>query len=170
MNHRVFGITGWKNSGKTTLTERLVTELTGRGYTVSTIKHAHHDFDIDVPGTDSFRHRAAGAGEVAIVSANRWALMHEARGEAEPTLPEILGRLSPCDLVLVEGYKREDHLKIEARRKNTATRPPIAESDPRIVALATDHPVDASTLPVFDLDDIEAIANFIVETLSLERR
>ncbi|WP_312797570.1 molybdopterin-guanine dinucleotide biosynthesis protein B [Tianweitania sp.] len=169
MTQRVFGITGWKNSGKTTLTERLVTELTGRGYTVSTIKHAHHDFDIDVPGTDSFRHRAAGASEVAIVSSHRWALMHEARGDAEPTLPEILARLSPCDLVLVEGYKREDHLKIEARRKNTATRAPLSENDPKIVALAADHPVDGSTLPVFDLDDIPTIADFIVETLSLAR-
>ena len=170
MTHRVFGITGWKNSGKTTLTERLVTELTGRGYTVSTIKHAHHDFDIDVPGTDSFRHRAAGASEVAIVSANRWALMHEARDEAEPALEEILARLSPCDLVLVEGYKREDHLKIEARRKDTATRAPLAETDPKIVAVAADYPMQGSALPVFDLDDIRAIANFIVETLSLTRR
>ena len=170
MTHRVFGITGWKNSGKTTLTERLVTELTGRGYTVSTIKHAHHDFDIDVPGTDSFRHRAAGASEVAIVSANRWALMHEARDEAEPALEEILARLSPCDLVLVEGYKREDHLKIEARRKDTATRAPLAETDPKIVAVAADNPMEGSPLPVFDLDDIGAIANFIVETLSLTRR
>ncbi|MBS9720750.1 molybdopterin-guanine dinucleotide biosynthesis protein B [Tianweitania sp. BSSL-BM11] len=170
MTHRVFGITGWKNSGKTTLTERLVTELTARGYTVSTIKHAHHDFDIDVPGTDSFRHRAAGASEVAIVSSHRWALMHEMRGDAEPSLTEILDRLSPCDLVLVEGYKREDHLKIEARRKDTATRAPLAESDPKIVALATDHPVEGAALPVFDLDNIPTIADFIVETLSISRR
>lgn len=169
MTHRVFGITGWKNSGKTTLTERLVTELTQRGFTVSTIKHAHHDFDIDVPGTDSFRHRAAGASEVAIVSAHRWAVMHEARGAAEPTLAEILSRLSPCDVVLVEGYKRDDHLKIEARRKDTVTRAPLAETDPRIVAVATDFVVDDTTLPAFHLDDIAAIADFIVETLSLTR-
>jgi molybdopterin-guanine dinucleotide biosynthesis protein B len=169
MTHRVFGITGWKNSGKTTLTERLVTELVSRGFTVSTIKHAHHDFDIDVPGTDSFRHRAAGASEVAIVSANRWALMHEARGAAEPKLPEILARLSPCDLVLVEGYKRESHLKIEARRRDTATRAPLADGDPHIVAFASDHPIPNSSLPVFDLDDVPAIATFIVETLKLKR-
>lgn len=170
MTHRVFGITGWKNSGKTTLTERLVTELVQRGFTVSTIKHAHHDFDIDVPGTDSFRHRAAGASEVAIVSAHRWAVMHEARGAAEPTLPEILARLSPCDVVLVEGYKHDDHLKIEARRKDTATRAPLAETDPRIVAVATDFAVDDPSVRAFHLDDIAGIADFIVETLSLTRR
>lgn len=169
MTHRVFGITGWKNSGKTTLTERLVTELVQRGFTVSTIKHAHHDFDIDVPGTDSFRHRAAGASEVAIVSAHRWAVMHEARGAAEPTLAEILSRLSPCDIVLVEGYKRDDHLKIEARRKGTATRAPLAETDPRIVAVATDFTVDDSPVPAFHLDNVAGIADFIVETLSLTR-
>lgn len=165
--HRVFGITGWKNSGKTTLTERLVTELTRRGFAVSTIKHAHHDFDIDVPGTDSFRHRAAGAGEVAIVSANRWALMHEARGQREPSLDEILARLSPCDLVLVEGYKRESHLKIEARRKETATRAPLAEDDPNIVAIASDHPLPDATLPVFDLDDIDGIADLVCQRSGL---
>jgi len=170
MSAKVFGITGWKNSGKTTLTERLVAELVGRGYTISTIKHAHHDFDIDVPGTDSFRHRAAGASEVAIVASSRWALMHEARGADEPELREILSRLSPCDLVLVEGYKREDHLKIEARRKQTATRAPLADSDPRIVALAADHAVGDTALPVFDLDDIPVIADFIVETMAMPRR
>ena len=113
MPHRVFGITGWKNSGKTTLTERLVTALSDRGFRVSTIKHAHHGFDIDHAGTDSFRHRAAGAGEVAVVSARRWALMHELRGEDEPLLAQVLETLAPCDLVLVEGYKRDPHPKIE---------------------------------------------------------
>lgn len=170
MTQRVFGITGWKNSGKTTLTERLVAELVKRGYRISTIKHAHHDFDIDVPGTDSFRHRSAGASEVAIVANSRWALMHESRGETEPALGEILERLSPCDLVLVEGYKREPHLKIEARRRDTATRDLLARSDPTIVALAADHPVAEGTLPVFDLDDIHAIATFIVDTMALPAR
>lgn len=169
MTHRVFGITGWKNSGKTTLTERLVTELVERGFRVSTIKHAHHDFDIDIPGTDSFRHRAAGASEVAVVSANRWALMHETRDNSEAELADILAHLSPCDLVLVEGYKREHHLKIEARRKNTATRAPLSETDPHIVAVAADHTIPDARLPVFDLDDIPGIADFIVETLSLKR-
>ena len=107
MSGAVFGITGWKNSGKTTLTERLVAEFTRRGFRVSTVKHAHHDFDIDREGADSYRHRLAGAAEVAIVSGRRWALMHELRGEDEPKLDEILARLAPCDLVLVEGYKRE---------------------------------------------------------------
>lgn len=169
MIHRVFGITGWKNSGKTTLTERLVTELTHRGWSVSTIKHAHHDFDIDIEGTDSYRHRAAGAGEVAIVSARRWALMHELRDEAEPKLGLILERLAPCDLVLVEGYKREAHWKIEARRLGAKDNTPLAPADPSIVAIATDHPQPDETLPVFDIDDISAIADFIETRLALAR-
>jgi molybdopterin-guanine dinucleotide biosynthesis protein B len=164
---RVFGITGWKNSGKTTLTERLVAELSRRGWRVSTVKHAHHDFDIDKKGTDSFRHRQAGAGEVAIVSGRRWALMHELRGEREPPLGDILPRLAPCDLVLVEGYKREGHPKIEARRKEASERLPLAETDPRIVAIAADHPVADRRLPVFSLDDIGPIADFIERTTGM---
>ncbi len=169
VTHRVFGITGWKNSGKTTLTERLVTELCGRGWSISTIKHAHHDFDIDVEGTDSFRHRVAGAREVAVVSGRRWALMHELRGEAEPKLEAILERIAPCDLVLVEGYKREAHRKIEARRLGAKDNRPLAKDDPGIVAVAADHPQSGESLPVFDLDDIAAIANFIEMTMKLTR-
>lgn len=161
MTQRVFGITGWKNSGKTTLTERLVTELSRRGWKVSTIKHAHHEFDIDKEGTDSFRHRQAGASEVAIVSGRRWALMHELRGEDEPTLEEVLGRLAPCDLVLVEGYKRENHSKIEARRLGAKDTTPLSAGDPTILAIASDHALSDSALPVFDLDDVVAIAGFI---------
>ncbi|MBE1207022.1 molybdopterin-guanine dinucleotide biosynthesis protein B [Aminobacter carboxidus] len=161
MTHRVFGITGWKNSGKTTLTERLVTELVGRGWKVSTIKHAHHDFDIDKPGADSFRHRQAGATEVAIVSGRRWALMHELRNENEPTLDEVLARIAPCDLVLVEGYKREHHLKIEARRLDAKDRAPLTSNDPSIVAIASDHRVEGEQVPVFGIDDIAAIADFV---------
>jgi molybdopterin-guanine dinucleotide biosynthesis protein B len=161
MTHRIFGITGWKNSGKTTLTEKLVTELSRRGWRVSTVKHAHHSFDIDKEGTDSFRHRAAGAGEVAIVSAHRWALMHELRGEDEPSLETILTRLAPCDLVLVEGYKRERHFKIEARRSAAKDKSPLSADDPFIVAIASDRPVESPLLPVFDLDDAVAIADFI---------
>lgn len=157
----IFGITGWKNSGKTGLTVRLVSELTGRGYTVSTVKHAHHNFDIDHEGTDSHRHRQAGAGETAIVSGNRWALMHELRYENEPTLSDILKRLAPCDFILIEGYKREDHPKIEARRTESRTRGPLAPTDPAIVAIAADHAV-TETLPTFDLDDTSAIADFIL--------
>jgi molybdopterin-guanine dinucleotide biosynthesis protein B len=167
MKQRVFGITGWKNSGKTTLTERLVAELTRRGRRVATVKHAHHDFDIDKEGTDSFRHRQAGAGEVAIVSNRRWALMHELQGEDEPALAAILARLSPCDLVLVEGYKRESHLKIEARRRNAKNQEPLSVGDPHIVAIAADHEQPGETLPVFDLDDIAAMADFVERTAGL---
>jgi molybdopterin-guanine dinucleotide biosynthesis adapter protein len=161
MTHRVFGITGWKNSGKTTLVERLVAELTRRGWRVSTVKHAHHAFDIDKEGTDSFRHRAAGASEVAIVSGNRWALMHELRDEQEPSLDAILARLAPCDLVLVEGYKREAHDKIEVRRVEARDRTPLSDNDPHIVAIAADHPVTETRLPTFPLGDIAAIAGFV---------
>lgn len=167
MTQRIFGITGWKNSGKTTLTERLVTELTRRGWRISTVKHAHHAFDIDKEGTDSFRHRAAGAAEVAIVSANRWALMHELRDEAEPALEAVLARLAPCDLVLVEGYKRENHAKIEVRRIDAKDRAPLAADDPGIVAVAADHPTAAGDLPVFALDDVGAIADFVEHATGL---
>ncbi|CAM5620014.1 Molybdopterin-guanine dinucleotide biosynthesis adapter protein [Mycolicibacterium aubagnense] len=167
MSNRVFGITGWKNSGKTTLTEKLVAELVRRGRRVSTVKHAHHDFDIDKEGADSFRHRQAGASEVAIVSGRRWALMHELRGEEEPKLADILERLGPADIVIVEGYKRENHFKIEARRTGAKDRTPLAPSDPSIVAVAADHPQVNETLPVFDLDDIASIADFIERRVGL---
>ncbi|MBN9271490.1 MAG: molybdopterin-guanine dinucleotide biosynthesis protein B [Mesorhizobium sp.] len=161
MNGRVFGITGWKNSGKTTLTEKLVSELVRRGRVVSTVKHAHHEFDIDKPGADSFRHRQAGATEVAVVSGNRWALMHELRDEEEPALEAILSRPAHCDIVLVEGYKREAHKKIEARRIEAKDRAPLSAQDPNIVAIAADHAVEGESLPVFDLDDVKSIADFI---------
>lgn len=164
---KVFGIAGWKNSGKTGLAVRLVTELTARGYKVSTIKHAHHDFDIDKVGADSWRHREAGAHEVTIVSGTRYAIMHELRGAPEPSLPEVLARLAPCDIVLIEGYKREPVPKIEARRTASVNREPLAPSDPHIVAIAADHAVECSALPVFDLDDTAAIADFIVKTLDM---
>lgn len=161
MTKRIFGITGWKNSGKTTLTVRLVEELTRRGWRISTVKHAHHDFDIDIEGTDSFRHRKAGAGEVAIVSARRWALMHELQGEEEPSLTQIIERLAPCDLVLVEGYKRSPHKKIEARRRDGRKGERLSPDDPNVVAVASDHPAPEESVPVFDLDDIPNIADFI---------
>ncbi|UVC11499.1 molybdopterin-guanine dinucleotide biosynthesis protein B [Rhizobium sp. TH2] len=164
---KIFGIAGWKNSGKTGLAVRLVTELTARGYKVSTIKHAHHDFDIDKVGADSYRHRQAGAHEVALVSGTRYAIMHELRGAPEPTLEEVLARLAPCDIVLIEGYKREPVPKIEARRLEAANRTPLAPTDPYICAIAADHPVDDANLPVFDLDDTIAIADFILGTLDL---
>ncbi|SMF67953.1 molybdopterin-guanine dinucleotide biosynthesis protein B [Xaviernesmea oryzae] len=166
---RVFGISGWKNSGKTGLTVKLVAELTRRGYRISTIKHAHHDFDIDKPGADSFRHRQAGASEVAIVSDTRFAIMRELRGEQEPRLADILARLHPCDLVLIEGYKREPVPKIETRRLDARSREPLAPNDPHIVAIAADHPVTDTALPVFNLDDTAAIADFIEKVIGLSK-
>ena len=166
---KVFGISGWKNSGKTGLAVRIVTELTARGYRVSTIKHAHHDFDIDKVGADSWRHRQAGAHEVTIVSGTRFAIMHELRGAAEPSFEEILARIAPCDLVLIEGYKYEPVPKIEARRKDAAKTQPLAPSDPHIIAIAADHLIPESTLPVFDLDDTGRIADSIEATVGLER-
>jgi molybdopterin-guanine dinucleotide biosynthesis protein B len=165
---KIFGISGWKNSGKTGLAVRLVTEFTARGYRISTIKHAHHDFDIDKVGADSFRHREAGAHEVAIVSGTRYAIMHELRGAPEPEFEEIVARLAPCDLILIEGYKRESMPKIEARRLEAKTREPLAPGDPYIVAIAADHPVTDTDLPVFDLDDTTAIADFIAHVTGLD--
>ena len=167
MTQRVFGVTGWKNSGKTTLTERLVAAFSSRGYSIATVKHAHHAFDIDQPGTDSFRHRAAGAVETAVVSARRWALMHELRAQEEPRLSDILSRLSPCDLVLVEGFKREPHSKIECRRLDARDHTPLTV--PGIVAIAADHAIENDALPSFRLDDVDAIADFIAGHLGLIR-
>jgi molybdopterin-guanine dinucleotide biosynthesis protein B len=170
MTLRIFGITGWKNSGKTTLAEKLVAELVRRGWRVSTVKHAHHDFDIDKEGADSFRHRQAGATEVAVVSGRRWALMHELRDEEEPSLTAILGRMAPADLVIVEGYKREGHKKIETRRREARSQDRLSIGDPNIVAVAADGPQPGETLPVFDLGDVAAMADFVERSLGLPRR
>lgn len=164
---KVFGISGWKNSGKTGLAVRIVTELTERGFRVSTIKHAHHDFDIDKVGADSWRHRQAGAHEVTIVSGTRFAIMHELRGAPEPSFDDILARIAPCDLVLIEGYKYEPVPKIEARRLESANREPLAPSDPHIIAIAADHAVTETSLPVFDLDDTKTIVDFIEKVTGL---
>jgi molybdopterin-guanine dinucleotide biosynthesis protein B len=166
----VLGIVGWKNSGKTTLAARLVTELTRRGYRVACVKHAHHDADIDREGTDSFRLRAAGATEVALVTARRWAIVHELRGNAEPALDETLSRLSPADIVIVEGYKREPMPKIEVRRLQANQTDAMAPGDPNVVAVAADHAADGIGQPTFDLDDVAGIADFIVELLALQAR
>lgn len=165
----VFGITGWKNSGKTQLVTRLVAEFSARGFKVSTVKHAHHNFDIDKPGADSYRHREAGAVEVALVSGRRWALMHELRDEEEPPLSAILPRLAPCDLILIEGYKKESHPKIEARRVESASKGPLAPEDPHILAIASDHAVQETPLPVYDLNDIAGLADFISGHLDLKK-
>ncbi len=166
----VYGVVGWKNAGKTGLMERLVREITGRGFTVSTVKHAHHGFDIDHKGRDSWRHRAAGAKEVLVASRHRFALMHELRDEKEPALESLLARLAPVDLVLVEGYKRDDHPKVEAYRAATGN-PLIAPDDPTIRAVASDVPLDLDLpdrdLPVFDLDDTARIADFILADTGL---
>ena len=136
----MLGIVGFKNAGKTTLTERLVSELTARGYRVSTVKHAHHAFDIDHEGRDSWRHRQAGAHEVAVVSGARFAIVHELRGEAEPSLAEIAARLAPSDLIITEGYKWESHPKIEVRNLD-AGHPELAGNDPTVIAVAASGPV-----------------------------
>lgn len=166
---KIYGVTGWKNAGKTGLMERLVTEITGRGLSVSTVKHAHHSFDVDQPGRDSYRHRAAGASEVLLVSGSRVALMQELRDAPEPPLSDLLARLTPVDLVLIEGYKRNNHPKIEAWRKSVGN-PLIAPEDPTIRAVAADIPGDVAPLvdrPVLDLNDTSAIADFILRELEL---
>jgi len=162
---RLYGVVGWKNAGKTGLMERLGTEITGRGISVSTVKHAHHSFDVDHPGKDSHRHRVAGATEVLLASRNRFALMHELRDEDEPSLSELLQKLAPVDLVLVEGYKRDTHPKVEAHRSVTGN-PLIAPDDPTVRAVASDTPLDLDR-PVFDLNDTKAIADFILSEVGL---
>ncbi|MAA99903.1 MAG: molybdopterin-guanine dinucleotide biosynthesis protein B [Stappia sp.] len=163
----VVGVSGWKNSGKTTLVERLVAELTRRGHRVATVKKAHHNVDVDTPGTDSHRHRLAGAREVALVSSKRIALMRELGEDPEPTLEEVLDRLAPCDVVLVEGYKKSGHPKIEVRRKASARDGALEGSVPNVRAIAADHAVEATALPVFDIDDVAGIADFITDLCAL---
>jgi len=163
---RIYGIVGWKNSGKTGLMERLVAEITARGLTISTIKHAHHTFDVDQPGKDSHRHRVAGASEVLVASAQRYVVMHELRGAPEPPLSDLLARLSPADLVLVEGFKNEGHPKIEAHRKATG-QTLLAPGDPCVRAVASDTALSSLGVPVFDLDDTAGIAAFILREVGL---
>lgn len=163
---RIYGVTGWKNTGKTGLMERLVAEITGRGFTVSTLKHAHHATDVDHPGRDSYRHREAGAGEVIVASPNRWAVMHELRGAPEPTMAELLAKFSPVDLILIEGYKRESHPKVECHRAE-AGRPLMAPENATIRAVASDSAHEGLTVPLFHLDDTAAIADFILREVGL---
>jgi molybdopterin-guanine dinucleotide biosynthesis protein B len=157
---RIIGLAGWSGSGKTTLLTKLIPRLVARGLTVSTVKHAHHAFDVDQPGKDSHTHRMAGASEVLVGSAARWALVHELRGAAEPTLHELLAKLASVDLVIVEGYKREPHPKLEVYR--AAVRKPLLHpDDPDIVAIASDQAVPAG-VPVVALDDVEAIVEIML--------
>jgi len=168
MTHKIIGVAGFKNAGKTTLVEKLVRELTRLGYRISTVKHAHHSFDIDHEGRDSFRHRAAGATEVAVVSASRWAIIHELRGETEPALDQILAKLAPCDLVIVEGYKRDNHQRIEVRNL-ALDHPKLAGDDPTIIAIAANGPVADAPVPVFDRDDVAALTQFIIRHAGLAK-
>jgi len=158
---KIIGLAGWSGSGKTTLLCRLIPLLVSRGYRVSTIKHAHHAFDVDTPGKDSYEHRQAGATEVLVSSANRWALMHEHRGEPEPSLTDLLRHLTPVDLLIVEGFKREPHDKIEVFRRSLG-KPLIAGEDPHVIAVASDGPVPESARPLLALNDIEGLADFVV--------
>ncbi|MBH5369078.1 molybdopterin-guanine dinucleotide biosynthesis protein B [Bradyrhizobium glycinis] len=153
---KVIGLAGWSGAGKTTLLTRLIPHFNAQGLRVSVIKHAHHQFDVDVPGKDSWRHREAGAAEVLVASSKRWALMHELRGAAEPRLPELLDKLSAVDLVVVEGFKREPHRKIEVHRAANG-KPLLFPDDPGIAGIATDVAID-TRLPTVHLDDIAAVA------------
>ncbi len=164
---RIFGFAGWSGSGKTTLIEKIVPRLVARGLVVSLVKHAHHDLEIDQPGKDSFRHRAAGCTEILVSSTSRWALIHELRGDSELTLAGALARLSPCDLALVEGYKAYPVPKLEVWRAQVG-KPLLQPRDPRILGVATDRPdsLPADTgrrLPVFALSDVDAITTFVAD-------
>jgi molybdopterin-guanine dinucleotide biosynthesis adapter protein len=158
---RIFGLAGWSGSGKTTLAAALIPELVARGLTVSTIKHAHHEFDIDRPGKDSWRHRQAGAREVMVASSRRWALMHELRDKPEPPLEELVANMSPTDLLLVEGWKRHAHPKLEVHRPSLG-KPLLYPQDPHVVAIASDEPI-AAPIPLLPLADAGAIADFILD-------
>jgi molybdopterin-guanine dinucleotide biosynthesis adapter protein len=169
MSMRVIGLAGWSGSGKTTLITKVIPVLVGRGLKVATIKHAHHEFDIDRPGKDSWQHREAGASEVVVASSRRWALVHELRNEAEPPLAELLAKLSPADLVIIEGFKSHAHPKLEIYRAAVG-KPLIYPQDDCIVAIASDQPLPQAQLPVLVLDDVAGIANVLLaEALPRER-
>jgi len=159
---RIIGLAGWSGSGKTTLITKLIPRLLARGVKVSTLKHAHHGFDLDKPGKDSFMHREAGATEVLISSARRWAILHELRAEEEWDLGALVGKMSPVDLVLVEGFKRDPFPKLEIHRAENG-KPLLYPQDPHIVAVASDTPLAETPLPVLDLNAIEPIADLLLE-------
>jgi molybdopterin-guanine dinucleotide biosynthesis protein MobB len=164
---KLFGLAGWSGSGKTTLTAKLLPELIARGITVSTMKHAHHNFDIDQPGKDSYVHRMAGAREVLVASANRWALMHEHRGDFEPTAADLIAHMSPVDLLLIEGFKREAIDKLEVHRSANG-KPLIYPGDSHIVAVATDVRLPDCKLPQLPIDDVPTITEFIIRHCGLK--
>jgi molybdopterin-guanine dinucleotide biosynthesis protein B len=157
---RVLGFVGWSGAGKTTLITKLIPLLSSRGLAVATLKHAHHAFDVDQPGKDSYEHRKAGACEVLVSSARRWVQMHEVGEGTEATLPELLQRVSPCDLILVEGFKTEQHFKLEVFRQANG-KPALHPDDSRIVGIASDQPFTGARIPVVDLNDIAAIAELV---------
>jgi molybdopterin-guanine dinucleotide biosynthesis protein B len=157
---RVLGIVGWSGAGKTTLITKLIPCLAGRGLRVATLKHAHHAFDVDQPGKDSYEHRKAGACEVLVSSARRWVQMHELGEDAEATLPELLRRVSPCDLILVEGFKSAQHFKLEVFRHANG-KPPLHPDDAHIIAVASDQPLVEARIPVIDLNDIAAVGDVV---------
>ncbi len=166
---RIIGLAGWSGAGKTTLIAKLIPAIIARGLTVSTVKHAHHGFDVDQPGKDSFTHRAAGATEVLVASSVRFALLHELRGEAEPPFADLLAKMSSVDLVLVEGFKREPHPKLEVYRAANG-KPLICPDDPYIIAIAADAPVPDAPLPCVALDDVPAIVDLMLaHAMPIER-
>jgi molybdopterin-guanine dinucleotide biosynthesis protein B len=165
---KIFGLAGWSGSGKTSLMVRLLPELVARGLRVSTMKHAHHAFDVDTPGKDSYEHRQAGATEVLVTSAKRWALMHELRAAPEATVEELVARMTPVDLLLIEGFKHHAHDKLEVFRRDVG-KPLLCLDDPRVVAVASDGPVPEARVPVIELDDTRAIADFILGHCRLAR-
>ncbi|HEX9463272.1 MAG TPA: molybdopterin-guanine dinucleotide biosynthesis protein B [Alphaproteobacteria bacterium] len=158
---KIFGLAGWSGSGKTTLLVKLIPELVGRDVRVSTLKHAHHEFDVDKPGKDSYAHREAGATEVLVSSARRFALMHELRGAPEPTLEDLISHMTPVDLLLVEGFKNHPHDKLEVHRASLG-KPLLCTEDRRIIAVASDAPIARLPVPRLDIDDFGSIADLIV--------
>lgn len=166
---KIFGMIGWSGSGKTTLIKLLIPELISRGYSVSSMKHTHHDFDIDKPGKDSYEHRVAGAKQVLISGSKRWALLNENRDQQEPSVDDLLEKMEPVDLVLIEGFKKYPHAKLEVYRPS-AERKLIAREDNSVVAIATDEDVDGGDLPIIDLNNVAAVADFVITYCGLEKK
>ena len=167
MTMKIFGLAGWSGSGKTTLIVKLIPEFVSRGLTVSTMKHAHHKFDIDVPGKDSYEHRQAGASEVMISASQRWALMHEVGDIDEPSMDELIARMSQVDLLLVEGFKWHSHPKMEIHRPSIG-KPLLQKDDSEIIAVASDEALAGLSVPMLDLNDVNGIADFILDRCSLK--
>jgi len=163
----VIGIVGWSGSGKTTLFSELIPILTGRGFTVSTMKHTHHDFDMDQPGKDSYRHREAGAQEVLLTSRKRWALLHELRDAPEYEIDELIAKMAPVDILLIEGFKSHQFPKIEVNRPSRGKKL-LCQTDDSVVALATDETIDGVSIPQLDLNNVEAVADYIVSYLKID--